>query len=262
MAKSTSSSSTVGNTTSSTLQPILKEQASPTEVEEKIPTMRSGKEKKDAYNVGTTSSTKNATSTSSTSEANSAWANFNRLAAENGGYFNVPTWMDFEEICRWLTNSPTDVQSNTTPETFVILSRIIGNNDTKALADALKSNNTIKHLNLLYSAFGSEGIKALAEALNSNKTLESLELIKSQIDVEGVKALGEMLKSNSTLKTLNLNGIAIDAEGFKALADGLKDNKTLTKLVVDYPPKLDTIYKQKIDNALNRNRRLDDKKNV
>lgn len=237
-----------------------------------------------APNLRSASSTTKAASSSSTSVLNPEWAEFDRQILNYGGTFNVGSWMDINEICRWLANFSTDLEGNTEPNQLIISCRTLGDNDTKALADALKSNTTIKNISLVYSTIGAGGAKELAEALNGNTTLESLEIIKCQIDADGAKALAdalkgdsalkslninmnaigtdgvnalaEALKCNTTLKTLKLNDIAIDAGGFKALADALKVNMTLTRLEFDDPSDEDTIDMQEINAELEKNRQL------
>jgi ABC-type protease/lipase transport system fused ATPase/permease subunit len=67
-------------------------------------------------------------------------------------------------------------------------------------------------------ASGDEEAKALAEALKTNKRLKILELMNNNIGDEGAKALAEALRENTTLKILELKfNYKIGPEGKTAL---------------------------------------------
>ena len=77
---------------------------------------------------------------------------------------------------------------------------------------------------------GDEGSRALAEALKTNGALTTLDLMGNSIGDEGARALAEALKTNGALTTLNLQGNSIGTEGARALAEALKTNGALTEL--------------------------------
>ena len=90
--------------------------------------------------------------------------------------------------------------------TLNLVSDDIGDTETIALADVLKSNTALATLWLDSNKIGNTGAIALAEALKSNSTaLTSLHLSYNKIGNTGAIALAEALKSNTALTYLNLN---------------------------------------------------------
>ncbi|KAG0345399.1 hypothetical protein BG005_001315, partial [Podila minutissima] len=106
----------------------------------------------------------------------------------------------------------------------------IGENGTRALAEALKTNSTLTTLGLRNNSIGENGTRALAEALKTNSTLTTLGLRNNSIGENGTRALAEALKTNSTLTTLGLRNNSIGENGTQALAEALRTNSTLTTL--------------------------------
>ncbi|KJE97840.1 interleukin-1 receptor-associated kinase 4 [Capsaspora owczarzaki ATCC 30864] len=106
----------------------------------------------------------------------------------------------------------------------------IGDEEAKAIAEALKVNTTLTHLFLGGNQIGDAGARAIAEALKVNKTVTLLSLSENQIGDVGAQAIAEVLKVNTMLKDLNLNKNQIGDVGAHAIAEALKVNKTLTYL--------------------------------
>ncbi|CAK0901702.1 unnamed protein product [Prorocentrum cordatum] len=127
----------------------------------------------------------------------------------------------------------------------------LGDDNAKALAEALKANTALQRIKLSKNHIGDEGAKALAEALKANTALQrialkantalkeielsanhigAIELGVNHIGDEGAKALAEALKANPTLQRIDLCSNHIGAEGAKALAEVLKANTALKKI--------------------------------
>eukprot|EP00434_Breviolum_minutum_P041482 symbB.v1.2.036899.t1/scaffold5318.1/size28443/3 len=86
----------------------------------------------------------------------------------------------------------------------------IGDDDLKALADALSINKTIAILNLARNQIGDNGMKVLADALRVNKTIARLNLYRNQIGDDGLKALAAALEANKTIAYVELDDDAIN----------------------------------------------------
>ncbi|KAF9556568.1 hypothetical protein EC968_008173 [Mortierella alpina] len=114
-------------------------------------------------------------------------------------------------------------KTNSTLSTLDLRDNKIGDDEAKALAEALKTNST-------RTSIGSDGAKALAGALKTNSSLTTLNLECTSISPDGAKALAEALKTNSTVTTLNLSWNSIGDDGAKALAEALKTNSTVATL--------------------------------
>ncbi|CAK0901709.1 unnamed protein product [Prorocentrum cordatum] len=127
----------------------------------------------------------------------------------------------------------------------------LGDDNAKALAEALKANTALQRIKLSKNHIGDEGAKALAEALKANTALQrialkantalkeielsanhigAIELGVNHIGDEGAKALAEALKANPTLQRIDLCSNHIGAEGAKALAEALKANTALQRI--------------------------------
>eukprot|EP00010_Vexillifera_abyssalis_P005726 CAMPEP_0201561378 /NCGR_PEP_ID=MMETSP0173_2-20130828/78766_1 /ASSEMBLY_ACC=CAM_ASM_000268 /TAXON_ID=218659 /ORGANISM="Vexillifera sp., Strain DIVA3 564/2" /LENGTH=695 /DNA_ID=CAMNT_0047975879 /DNA_START=44 /DNA_END=2129 /DNA_ORIENTATION=- len=108
----------------------------------------------------------------------------------------------------------------------------MGDEECKALAEALPKFQQLTHLNLPSNEFEDEGIKALAEALPNCQQLTHLNLNRNCIgDTNGgVKLLAEALPNCQQLTHLNLSDNDIDDEGAKALAKALPNCQQLTHL--------------------------------
>ena len=108
----------------------------------------------------------------------------------------------------------------------------IGNEEAKALAQALKRNATLQFLDLYDNQISDDGARALAEALKMNTVLRGLYLNSGQISDDGARALAEALKVtvHTTLWRLAQNYNQINDGGAVPLAEALKRNTTLRAL--------------------------------
>ena len=105
-----------------------------------------------------------------------------------------------------------------------------GDEGLKALADALRVNKSVTEVNLRGNNFGDEGLKALANAFQVNKSVTQVKLGANKFGDEGVKALAEALRVNKTVTKVDLYNNKFGDEGLKALADALRVNKSVTKV--------------------------------
>ena len=132
-----------------------------------------------------------------------------------------------------------------------------------ALAEALKKNKTLKSLDLSDNPKGSEeerrglfpGVQALADALKENCGLLSLDLTMTSLSDNGAQALAEALKENTTLEVLNVSGNRI-IEKKQALISALKENKTLHSLVLRNTFYYEAADKQKLIDAVSKDKDL------
>ncbi|KJE94948.1 hypothetical protein CAOG_08896 [Capsaspora owczarzaki ATCC 30864] len=108
----------------------------------------------------------------------------------------------------------------------------IGDNEARAIAEALKVNKTLTELHLYTNRIGDAGAKAIAEALKVNKTMTLLHLQQNHIGNAGTHAIAEALKANTRLRELFLSENQIGDAGAQAIAEALKVNKTLISLTL------------------------------
>eukprot|EP00667_Euglena_gracilis_P024322 EG_transcript_27904 len=80
----------------------------------------------------------------------------------------------------------------------------IRDEETVALAVALRTNSTVEKVDLSYNGIGPEGAKALAKALRTNATLREVNLYNNGIGDEGTVALAVALRTNSTVQKVDL----------------------------------------------------------
>ncbi|KJE93815.1 TKL/IRAK protein kinase [Capsaspora owczarzaki ATCC 30864] len=106
----------------------------------------------------------------------------------------------------------------------------IGDEEAKAIAEALKVNTTLIQLSLWANRIGDAGARAIAEALKMNTTLTELGLHQNQIGDAGAQAIAESLKVNKTVTKIYLYSNQIGDDGALAIAEAHKVNTTLTKL--------------------------------
>jgi len=109
----------------------------------------------------------------------------------------------------------------------------IGDDGTRALAEALPRNQALQTLNLGRNEIGDDGARALAEALPRNQALQTLNLGRNEIGDDGARALAEALPRNQALQTLNLGRNEIGDDGARALAEALLRNQALQALDLD-----------------------------
>ncbi|KJE95297.1 hypothetical protein CAOG_05762 [Capsaspora owczarzaki ATCC 30864] len=125
----------------------------------------------------------------------------------------------------------------------------IGDEEAKAIAEALKGNKAVTMLDLKWNETGEAGAQAIAEALKVNTKLTTVDLynnligdvgahaiaeaLKSECESDGdagAQAIAEALKVNTTLKELRLGENQIGNVGAQAIAVVLSVNTTLTTL--------------------------------
>eukprot|EP00434_Breviolum_minutum_P044963 symbB.v1.2.040218.t1/scaffold7081.1/size14668/1 len=94
--------------------------------------------------------------------------------------------------------------------------RNLGDEEVKALADALRVNQTVKLVDLHGSNLGNEGVKALADALRANKTIRSVDLCHNKIGNEGFKALASAIEVNEAITEVKLD---MEEDQLKMLSD-------------------------------------------
>ncbi|XP_011270539.1 hypothetical protein, variant [Capsaspora owczarzaki ATCC 30864] len=109
----------------------------------------------------------------------------------------------------------------------------IGDEEAKAIAEALKVNNTVTELFLQENDIGDVGAQAIAEALKVNTKLTTVYLYNNLIGDVGAHAIAEALKMNTTLTTLYLGKNQIGDVGAQAIAEALKVNTTLKELYLE-----------------------------
>ena len=130
-----------------------------------------------------------------------------------------------------LTDIIYKLKSSTTLETINLSDNTIGDEDAKALADALKTNKTLHTLDLSGNEIGDTGAKALADALKINTTLHALDLGYNSITEEGVKAIAQMLiADNTTLLYIDLSKSLFGIYTMAILEQVLSKNKNLKTL--------------------------------
>ena len=94
--------------------------------------------------------------------------------------------------------------------------------DATVVAEILKSNTSVREVNLDGNTeIGDEGSKALAEALKVNATVEVLHLGSCGIGDDGAAAFAAALRSNTSLTVLNLFGNGIGEQGKQLLRDAV-----------------------------------------
>ena len=93
------------------------------------------------------------------------------------------------------------------------------------LEDALKGvfNRVLTNLDLEYNSIGDDGTKAIAEALKVNPVLTNLDLEYNSIGDDGAKAIAEALKVNPVLTELNLKYNNLKKAGEKAVRKAVKN---------------------------------------
>ena len=102
------------------------------------------------------------------------------------------------------------------------MSKNLGPEGAKALANELKINTRTNWIWLYNNAVEQEGAEAIALTLKDyDHTLRVISLYGNDIRVRGAKAFGEMLKHNHRMRELFLGANSIGDEGATALADGL-----------------------------------------
>lgn len=114
-------------------------------------------------------------------------------------------------------------------------------------------NKIITKLNLHGNEIGDQGTKAIAEALRDNYAITKFDLSHNRIGAEGAKALADAFKDNYAITELNLSGNEIGDEGVKALAKALKDNYAITELTLFFNAINDEKATEKISNIIKRN---------
>jgi Ran GTPase-activating protein (RanGAP) involved in mRNA processing and transport len=114
--------------------------------------------------------------------------------------------------------------------TLSISQNKLSNEDTIAIAYALRKNIALESLTLSYNKIDKVGANALAAALTINCTLTYLGLDFNNISNEGAKSIGQMLRINNSIATLSLDYNCIGDKGANAIAIGLKNNKALASL--------------------------------
>ena len=115
-------------------------------------------------------------------------------------------------------------------QTLNLDSNSIGADFAKALAEGLKHCTNLQKLDLRSNSICDDGAKALAEGLKHCTNLQKLDLRSNSICDDGAKALAEGLKHCTNLQTLDLYNNSIGADGAKALAEGLKHCTNLQTL--------------------------------
>ena len=195
--------------------------------------------------VRSSSSTANATSTSSTSLADSMWEQFpwkqfgdnNRsemgpIASSIGNTASTSTANAISTPHKSLAdslweNSPW--QAHDVSSRFEMRPTMNFDNVCNWLASSPKGVTEA----LFFSyGLGDAHVVALAKALKGNTTLKRLDLGLNSIGTEGAKALAVLLKDDTSLTNLDLWNNNIGDDGADALAEALKINKTLSTLVV------------------------------
>ena len=95
--------------------------------------------------------------------------------------------------------------------------------DATAVAEILKSNTSMTSVSLNFNTeIGDEGTKALAEALKVNAMVKQLNLVDCGIGADGAAALAEALRSNTSLRRLDLyDNDGIGEQGKQLLRDAV-----------------------------------------
>ena len=101
----------------------------------------------------------------------------------------------------------------------------IGDEDAKALTNALKVNSALSELYLSGNSIGDEGAKAFANAIKDNKTLTYLHLGANKIGDEGAKAFANARRGRRTSTFLHLRNNFADWS-VRLIANALKYNIT------------------------------------
>lgn len=103
--------------------------------------------------------------------------------------------------------------------------------ELRTVLERIRGNDRgLTELDLSRQELGDEEVKALAEALKANHTVLRLALRNNAISDEGAFALAGMLKENDTLSMLDLANNAIGVRGVQVLIDALKNNRSITDL--------------------------------
>jgi Ran GTPase-activating protein (RanGAP) involved in mRNA processing and transport len=108
-----------------------------------------------------------------------------------------------------------------------------GNDAVEAILTALNNNGSLTSLEIVSRNIGAEGARRLAEALTINNSLKSLTIGFDKIGDEGVRCLAEALTKNDSLKSLSLWDNSISDKGARFLAEALTRNISLTNLYIN-----------------------------
>ena len=130
--------------------------------------------------------------------------------------------------CGW---EPTALAGELTHLTISTGYERLGDEDVKALSEAIKANGSLTSLDLHANHIGDEGCKAVAEALVVNVSLTELVLCGNNIGDAGASAIAKALEVNGSLRTLELGSNKIRDEGAKAIGAALAVNGSLTTLL-------------------------------
>ena len=140
--------------------------------------------------------------------------------------------------CGW---EPTALAGELTHLTISTGYEGLGDEDVKALSEAIKANGSLTSLDLHANHIGDEGCKAVAEALVVNVSLTELVLCGNNIGDAGAFAIAKALEINGSLTILELGSNKICDEGAKAIGAALAVNGSLTTLM---------LYRNTIGNAV------------
>ena len=114
----------------------------------------------------------------------------------------------------------------------------IGEPDTEALCELLKSSHSLQDLRIDQNNLSSESVASIITELSHNSSLTTLNISNSHFSMANVDSLASVLKDHSkcTLKRLNLQHCHISSEGAVELAAALCKNSTLKHLYLNHNP--------------------------
>lgn len=149
----------------------------------------------------------------------------------------------FKELLRQIENNECGNALDLSQEKLGFV--IEGEENVKALAEALAKNTTLTSLELYHQNIGSTplgekyrfetfGPKYIAQAIEANKTLTSIGLARNHIGIEGVSFILIALRKNFTIASLDLsmnpflkqawNHQWLESMGLKTLAEDIMDD--------------------------------------
>ncbi|CAE7855912.1 NLRC3 [Symbiodinium necroappetens] len=89
----------------------------------------------------------------------------------------------------------------------------LGDSDTKALAEVLKSNSTIAEINLDDNKIGDSGAQALAEVFMVHPSIMRISLNANEMGLVGAQALARAIELNPSIKSVELSDSQIGDHG-------------------------------------------------
>eukprot|EP01060_Flectonema_neradi_P015759 TRINITY_DN22406_c0_g1_i1.p1 TRINITY_DN22406_c0_g1~~TRINITY_DN22406_c0_g1_i1.p1 ORF type:complete len:474 (+),score=132.02 TRINITY_DN22406_c0_g1_i1:48-1469(+) len=138
--------------------------------------------------------------------------------------FKGCNYLSTENVCKTLAMPEFNMFNK------VVMGEGIEADDTKDIAELIRSSKTISSLDLSNNKIETEGLKTILDAMSENTTITSLDVSCCSLGSSAGKPLATYLATNPPLQRLLLNGNKLGIHGTEDLARGLEHNTKLTTL--------------------------------